>query len=92
MMILLGKQKMKKSKQRQIKRAINTTIVTKQVSLTGKNFRSCHQWLQGTMGADELGAKNKKRPRRKKWHGMAWIGMVVFRMFFKIFKENTKTI
>lgn len=29
----------------------------------------------------------KKRPRRKKMHGMAWIGMVVFRMFFK---ENTK--
>ena len=105
-MILLGNQKMKKSKLRQIKRANNTTIVTKQVQPATdatpkklytcfiftpvlvwqeKNVRSCHQWLQVTMGRMNWGPK--KRPRRKKMHGMAWIGMVVFRMFFK---ENTK--
>jgi hypothetical protein len=45
MMILLGNQKMKKSKQRQIKRANNTTIVTKQVQpatdATQKKLYTC---------------------------------------------------
>ena len=104
-MILLGNQKMKKSKLRQIKRANNTTIVTKQVQPATdatpkklytcfiftpvlvwqeKNVRSCHQWLQVTMGEDELGAK-KNDPAEKNcmvWHGLAWL-------FFACFSRKT---
>ena len=94
-MILLGNQKMKKSKLRQIKRANNTTIVTKQVQPATdatpkklytcfiftpvlvwqeKNVRSCHQWLQVTMGEDELGAKKTTPPKKNAWYGMDWHG------------------